>query len=135
VFTFAILVFTMTDPGVQVAPISAFTFRRSWRSRLTGARICSPCPFVVALSVTVAAPWPQDARRELPSSPIDLEGTCDHGNRCVASIRRPRTKSRNHPTLRSATARLRASAGRPRELPSAHQSPDGESVAGSRPTC
>jgi hypothetical protein len=35
VFTIPILAFTMRDPGVHVAPIRAFTFDRSGRSRST----------------------------------------------------------------------------------------------------
>jgi hypothetical protein len=38
VFTIPILAFTMNDLGVHVAPIHAFTFDRSGRSRSTGTR-------------------------------------------------------------------------------------------------
>jgi hypothetical protein len=38
VFTIPILAFTMSDPGVHVALILAFTFDRSGRSGWTGAR-------------------------------------------------------------------------------------------------
>jgi len=39
VFTIPILAFTMSDLGVHVAPIHAFTFNRSGRSRSAGTRI------------------------------------------------------------------------------------------------
>jgi hypothetical protein len=38
VFTIPILVFTMSDPGVHLAPIHAFTFHRSGRSPLAATR-------------------------------------------------------------------------------------------------
>jgi len=38
VFTIPILAFTMSDPGVHVAPIHAFTFDRSERSHSAGTR-------------------------------------------------------------------------------------------------
>jgi len=46
VFTIPILAFTMTDPGVHVAPILAFTFSRSGRSRWAGARKLATGRFV-----------------------------------------------------------------------------------------
>jgi hypothetical protein len=42
VFTIPILVFTMSDPGVHVALIHAFTFDRSGRSRSAGTRTRRP---------------------------------------------------------------------------------------------
>jgi hypothetical protein len=38
VFTIPTLAFTMSDPGVHVAPIPVFMFDRSGRSRSTGTR-------------------------------------------------------------------------------------------------
>jgi hypothetical protein len=44
VFTIPILAFTMSDPGVHVVPIYAFTFDRSGRSRSAGTRTYRSVP-------------------------------------------------------------------------------------------
>jgi hypothetical protein len=50
VFTIPILAFTMSDPGVHIAPIYAFTFDRSRRSRSAGTTNQASRAYLRALS-------------------------------------------------------------------------------------